>query len=79
MPIAKMEALEKMVDVQKKKYKAEVPIKALVLIQNDKDFGTVWNITVITMQFNTLNIKIDADTGKVVDENMTNILHYKTR
>jgi hypothetical protein len=71
------ESIEIAKELQKKKYKSEVPTKTIVMVQNTKEYGVVWNITMITMQFNTLNIKVDAETGNVVDEKITSLLLYK--
>lgn len=49
---------------QREKYSTEIPIKKIVVLQNI-DFGQIWNITFISKTFNTLNMKIDAGSGKV--------------
>ncbi len=61
------------------KYKAQIPTKVLVLIQNIKDVGIVWNVTIVTKQLNTLNIKIDAETGEIKEEKLTSLLQYKDK
>ncbi len=46
-------------------YKASMPMKTFFLIQHLPE-GTVYNLTYVTRQFTTLNIKIDAKDGTVV-------------
>jgi hypothetical protein len=58
--------------LQKEKYKQHEPMKEVVILQN-LDIGQVWNITYITKTFQTLNIKIDAETGKVVEDKLHQI------
>jgi hypothetical protein len=54
---------------QQEKYPAEKPLKKIALIQHLK-VGQVWNITFLTKSYNTLNIKIDSSTGKVVEHTL---------
>lgn len=57
-----------------KKYN-ETPAKIIIVLQKlDK---TLWNISYITETFNLINIKIDAETGELVEENKTSILSFK--
>lgn len=63
------DALGKAEDVQKKKYSAHTPFKKIVILQN-LDVGQVWNITYVTNTFKTLNIKIDAETGEILKDDL---------
>ena len=56
-------------ELQKKEYAQHVPMKEVVVLQN-LDIGQVWNITYITKTFQTLNIKVDAESGKIVEHNL---------
>ena len=47
-------------------------MKEVVILQN-LDVGQVWNITYITKSFQTLNIKIDAETGDVLEDKLHQI------
>jgi hypothetical protein len=62
-----------------KKYSKETPARAIVLVQNIKDIGTVWNITIITKQFNTINVKMNSYTGKIVEDKIVSLLQYKAQ
>jgi hypothetical protein len=50
---------------RKEKYPKEWPLKEIYVLQNLKDVGQVWNITIFSKSFKTVNIKIDALTGEV--------------
>jgi len=52
-------------DVQKKEYSAHLPVKKIMILQN-LDVGQVWNITLVTATFKTINIKVDSFSGKVI-------------
>lgn len=69
------DAFETASELQKEKYKQHVPMKEVVVLQN-LDIGQVWNITFITKQFQTLNIKIDAETGKVLEDKLHAIFSF---
>lgn len=70
------EALKKAAEIQKEKYKAQLPVKKISILQNLKGFGDCWNITYVTAQFKTLNIKINAETGEVLDEKLVEIMQF---
>jgi len=61
--------------LQKEKYKDEIPVKKIAILQN-LPVGQVWNITFVTRTFKTLNIKIDAETKKVVFEKLLSIVEF---
>lgn len=69
------EALDKAKEEQEKKHPACKPFKRIVILQH-LDAGAVWNITYITQTFQTLNIKISAETGKVVEDKIHNIFEF---
>lgn len=54
-------------------YRTERPIKIIVILQEYKK-KTVYNITYITQSFKTLNMKIDADSGKVVSHDLVSLI-----
>ncbi len=68
-------ALETASALQQDKYKMHVPIKEVVILQN-LDIGQVWNITFITKTFQTLNMKIDAETGDVLEDKLHQIFSF---
>ncbi len=62
-------------EVQEDKYPAELPIKKIFILQH-LDLGQVWNITFVTRNFKTLNIKVDASTGEVVSDKLVPIISF---
>ena len=58
-------------------YPNEIPIKIIAILQNLENFGTIWNITYITASFNTLNMKIKADDGSIMEHKLFPLLSFK--
>jgi len=71
------EALAKATNLQKKEYAKELPVKIIVILQNLTEYGNIWNMTFITQQFNTLNVKLDASTGKVREHKLSSIFSFR--
>lgn len=69
-------ALKTAKELQEDKYKAHQPFKQVVILQNI-DEGQVWNITYVTHSFKTLNIKIDAETGGVIKDELISLVEFK--
>ncbi len=62
-------------ELKNSKYKNENIIKRIIILQNiDKE---VWNITYLTSNFNILNIKVDASSGKVLSEKLDSVMRFK--
>ncbi len=61
-------------EFQKNKYPKELVNKKIIILQNLKKYGNIWNITLITRAFNTINIKIDPSTGEVIDDKISSLL-----
>jgi len=66
-------ALEIASKCQQEKYPQEKPFKKIIILQR-LDKNQVWNITYITQTFKTLNIKIDAENGKILDDKLVNLI-----
>lgn len=58
----------------KKEYPREMLTKKIVILQNIKDIGTIWNITSISASFNTINLKIDPKDGSVINHKLESIM-----
>ena len=69
-------ALKKAEDLQKEKYKTQIPAKKIVILQH-LDVGQVWNITYITQSMQTLNIKIDSETGEIKSDKLISLIEFK--
>jgi hypothetical protein len=64
--------------ILKEYYPAELSSKAICLLQNLPEFGQVWNITIVTLALNVINIKIDAIDGKVLKHSKENLMNWKS-
>jgi hypothetical protein len=62
-------------ELQQEKYRMHQPIKEIIILQN-LDCGQVWNITYIAKTFKTLNFKIDAESGKVIEDKLHDIFAF---
>lgn len=67
------EALLKAKECQEKDHKGQLPMKIIVLLQHLNE-GLVWNITYLTIGFKTLNIKISAIDGKIVEHTLKSLI-----
>ncbi|MBT3324574.1 hypothetical protein HN681_02445 [archaeon] len=65
--IGKLEALDKLSD----------PNGKMILILQVIDSKVVWNITIITPEFNILNTKINAENGEILNESKESIFSFK--
>ncbi|MFC1728012.1 hypothetical protein ACFLZ7_00940 [Nanoarchaeota archaeon] len=70
------DALKTADDLQKEKYKTEIPIKRIIILQN-LEVGQVWNITYVTQSMQTLNIKIDSETGEIKSDKLVSLLEFR--
>ena len=62
--------------LKREKYKNEILTKKIIVLQNLKEFGHIWNLTFLTSSFKTLNIKIDASSGKILKENLAYLITF---
>ena len=66
--------LNKVHDFIEKEYKVK-PMKVIIVLQNlDK---LLWNISLLGTDFNLVNMKLDAKTGKLIDKSTTSMLQFK--
>lgn len=70
------QALDIAREFQKANYTHEMVGKILCILQDLENFNNIWNITYVTLAFNTLNIKIDAVSGKVVGHKLTPLMSF---
>jgi len=69
------EAFEKIDELLKKDYSAEIVTKKIVLLQTlEKE---LYNITLITQSLSLINIKIDANTGEFISHEKKSIMSLK--
>lgn len=67
------DALDKAKELQKEKYPQHVPTRKMIVLQT-LEGSPHWNMTFLTSTFHTLNIKVDASTGKVTSHELTSFL-----
>ena len=69
--------LSKANEFQEKNFPKDKSVKTIAIMQNLPELGNIWNITYVTETFNTLNMKIDAATGKVLENNLSSIFSFR--
>lgn len=69
--------LEKANEFQHKNFPHDKSVKTIAILQNLPNFGNIWNITYVTEVFNTLNMKIDASSGRVVEHNLSSVFSFR--
>ncbi|MBW3013247.1 hypothetical protein KY340_03495 [Candidatus Woesearchaeota archaeon] len=72
------DAIERLRQVMKEKYPSESAVKIIVLLQELENLP-VWNLTVVTSTYNTLNVKLDAKNNKVIDHSLSSLLSWGTQ
>ncbi|NQU79796.1 hypothetical protein HQ545_08575 [Candidatus Woesearchaeota archaeon] len=61
--------------VQQEEYSIHKPMKQVIILQH-LSIGQIWNITYITKQFKTLNFKVDAENGNVIEHKLHEIFSF---
>ncbi|MEK6835222.1 MAG: hypothetical protein AABX61_03095 [Nanoarchaeota archaeon] len=59
------------------KYKGKRFVKEIIIIQS-LDSKLLWNVSLVTTDFNLINLKIDAVDGKILEETSSSLLQFKT-
>jgi len=77
LKISKNDANEIYDNTLKENYPNEIKSKTIVLLQNLPEYGQVWNITLVTLALSVINIKIDAETGKVIKHTKENMMSWR--
>jgi hypothetical protein len=68
------EMTDKIIRFQKEKYPSQPPVKAIVVLQHIDSL--IWNVTFVTAAFSTLNIKLDAVSGEIIDHKLSSLLQW---
>ena len=63
------DALERVDNLIKDKYSKESVGKAIIILQNYKG-KNIWNITYVTSSLKTLNVKLSAETGRIIEDSL---------
>lgn len=70
-------AIAKADEFQKKTFPKDRSAKTIVILQNTSELGNIWNITYVTEAFNTLNMKINASTGEIIEHKLSPVLSFR--
>ena len=70
-------AIAKANEFQQKNFPKDKSIKTIAILQNINVLGNIWNITYVTEAFNTLNMKIDASNGKIIEHNLSSVFSFR--
>ncbi|MBI2654556.1 hypothetical protein HYX02_07175 [Candidatus Woesearchaeota archaeon] len=70
-------AIKKANEFQQKNFPKDRSIKTIAILQNLPKLGNIWNITYLTEAFNTLNMKIDAASGKMLEHNIQSVFSFR--
>ena len=73
--VSEHDAIKNVEQIRKKKYAQEKFIKHIIILQHKK--VPIWNISAITVSLNVLNAKIDAKTGKVIQESLQSLFSFR--
>ncbi len=69
------EALRLAKETQERQYPNDRPNNIIIVLQH-LEMGTVYNITAVTASFNTLNMKIDAENGTVLEHKLSRLADF---
>lgn len=70
-------AIQKANEFQNKNFPKDRSMKTIAILQNIPNLGSIWNITYITEAFNTLNMKISASNGKILENKLSSIFSFR--
>jgi hypothetical protein len=62
-------------EVLETKYSAQTPIKIILMLQAQAN-KPMWNVTFFTASFSTLNIRVDAVSGKVIEHSIKKLFDF---
>jgi len=77
--ISKEKAMTIAQKIIKENYSAESLMNAIVLLQNLKGYGQVWNITLTTQTFHVINIKVNAESGEVIKHSKESLIGWNKK
>ncbi len=69
------ELLERMHRIQQEKYSAELPVRKIVILQQQEQ-GPAYVVTYVTTGLKTLTLVVDATTGEVRDEKLQQLFTF---
>jgi hypothetical protein len=72
--VLKIEAEYIALDFVAQKYNLPLGSVKIFLLQNDTQFGQIWNITLVTATFDVVNVKIHGKTGDILFDKKHSLL-----
>ena len=75
--LAFKEILELANRFKKEKYPGETASKTIAILQNLEIYGDIWNITFVTLSYNVLNMKLSAETGRVLYSHLESLMSFR--
>ena len=72
-----IKALESANKILKENYKGSTIFKSFMILQNIDSIGQVWNITFVTNEFKTVNVKINSKSGECVSHKIVSLIQGK--
>ena len=70
-------SLKEAIDKVKEKYPQEIPDKIIIILQNIE--VPLWNITFLTSSFHILNVKINAESGDILEESLKPVFEIQKK
>jgi uncharacterized protein YpmB len=55
----------------------EIPTKKIFILQQKE--SPIWNITYLTQSLNILNMKINAETGQIIEEKIESAMNFQKK
>jgi hypothetical protein len=55
----------------------EIPSKKIFILQQKE--SPIWNITYLTQSLNILNMKINAETGQIMEEKIESAMNFQKK
>lgn len=55
----------------------EIPSKKIFILQQKE--SPIWNITYLTQSLNILNMKINAETGQIIEEKIESAMNFQKK
>ena len=72
-----IKALETANKILNEKYKGSTVFKSFMILQNIDAVGQVWNVTFVTNEFKTVNVKINSKLGECISHKIVSLIQGK--
>ncbi|MEK6886954.1 MAG: hypothetical protein AABW88_03910 [Nanoarchaeota archaeon] len=72
-----IKALQTADEILKKEYKGSTIFKSFMILQNIDGVGQVWNVTFVTNEFKTVNVKVNSKSGECISHKIVSLIQGK--